>query len=138
MVPLGGEFDVMEPTTGAGSAMTKMASLVTLSTADRYISTGLEAEKVIYLSDVPGLLRDVDDPSSLVARVAVADAKAMVADGSISGGMIPKITACIDAVEAGAKSAHMLDGRVPHVLLLELFTDAGIGTMLTTPTKEGE
>jgi acetylglutamate kinase len=97
------------------------------------LAGALNAEKVVYLSDVPGLLTDVNDPSSLVARSSIAQAHAWIADGTISGGMIPKITACIDAVEAGAASAHMLDGRVPHVLLLELFTDAGIGTMLTSP-----
>jgi acetylglutamate kinase len=95
------------------------------------LAGALRAEKVVYLSDVPGLLRDVDDPSSIVARAGVDEARTMMSDGTISGGMIPKVTACIDAVEAGARSAHMLDGRVPHVLLLELFTDAGIGTMIT-------
>ena len=101
------------------------------------LAGALGAEKVIYLSDVPGLLTDIEDTSSLVARTTVEQAHAWIADGTISGGMIPKITACIDAVEAGANSAHMLDGRVPHVLLLELFTDAGIGTMITSPATEG-
>jgi acetylglutamate kinase len=73
---------------------------------------------------VPGLLTDVADPSTLVARADVAELRAWIADGTISGGMIPKVEACIEAVEAGARSAHMLDGRVPHVLLLELFTDS--------------
>ena len=100
------------------------------------LAGALEAEKVIYLSDVPGLLTDVDDPSSIVARTTIEQAHAWIADGTISGGMIPKITACIDAVQAGAASAHMLDGRVPNVLLLELFTDSGIGTMLTTAPQE--
>ena len=91
----------------------------------------LKAEKVIYLTAVSGLLTDVDDPSSLVARASVTEIEAGIADGSIQGGMVPKVRACLDAVNAGAKTAHMLDGRVPHVLLLELFTDAGIGTMIT-------
>ncbi len=102
------------------------------------LAGALGAEKVVYLSDVPGLLTDVGDPASLVARTTIEQAHAWIADGTISGGMIPKITACIDAVEAGAASAHMLDGRVPHVLLLELFTDAGIGTMLTSPNHPGD
>lgn len=95
------------------------------------VAGALGAEKVIYLTDVPGLLTDVSDPSSLVARTTVADIDALIADGTISGGMIPKVEACCEAVRAGARSAHMLDGRIPHVVLLELFTDAGIGTMVT-------
>ena len=90
------------------------------------------AEKGVYLTDVPGLLTDVDDVSSIIARADVAAIEGLIADGTIRGGMIPKVTACIAAVQAGAKSAHMLDGRIPHVLLLELFTDAGIGTMVTS------
>ncbi|MDG2026314.1 MAG: acetylglutamate kinase [Acidimicrobiales bacterium] len=95
------------------------------------LAGALGAEKVVYLTDVPGLLTDVDDPGSIVARADVAAIEGLITDGTISGGMIPKVRACIDAVEAGATSAHMLDGRIPHVLLLELFTDAGIGTMVT-------
>ncbi len=95
------------------------------------LAGALGAEKVVYLTDVPGLLTDVDDPSSIVARASVAELEAMIADGTIKGGMIPKVRACMEAVESGAASAHMLDGRIPHVLLLELFTDAGIGTMVT-------
>ena len=95
------------------------------------LAGALGAEKVVYLTDVPGLLTDVDDPSSIVARAGVAELETMIADGTIAGGMIPKVRACIEAVAAGAASAHMLDGRIPHVVLLELFTDAGIGTMVT-------
>ena len=91
----------------------------------------LGAEKVVFLTDVSGLLTDADDPSTLVARASVADLEAGIASGQIGGGMIPKVRSCIHAVEAGAANAHLLDGRVPHVLLLELFTDAGIGTMIT-------
>ncbi|MEM9488261.1 MAG: hypothetical protein AAGC55_03895, partial [Myxococcota bacterium] len=94
----------------------------------------LGAEKVIFLTDVPGLMADVDDPASLIARATISDLEAGMTDGTISGGMIPKVRSCVDAVEAGAASAHLLDGRVPHVLLLELFTDAGIGTMITPDT----
>ncbi len=95
------------------------------------LAGALEAEKVIYLTDVPGLLSAPDDTSSVIARATVSELAAHVADGAIGGGMIPKIEACVAAVTAGAASAHLLDGRVPHVLLLELFTDAGIGTMVT-------
>ena len=95
------------------------------------LAGALRAEKVIYLTDVPGLLLDVADPSTLVARTTVAEIGRLIDEGVISGGMIPKVAACVEAVQAGARSAHMLDGRLPHVLLLELFTDAGIGTMIT-------
>ena len=85
----------------------------------------------MFLTNVPGLLTDVDDPTTIVAKADnIADIEAAIADGSISGGMVPRCN-CPDAVRAGAASAHMLDGRIPHVLLLELFTDAGIGTMIT-------
>ena len=113
-----------------GSDASGQAYNINADTVAGALAGALDAEKVIYLTDVPGLLTDVDDPDSIVARSNVADLKAMIADGTISGGMIPKVTACMDAVESGAKSAHMLDGRIPHVLLLELFTDAGIGTMV--------
>ena len=95
------------------------------------LAGALGAEKAIYLTDVAGLLTDSDDPSSIVPHATVKDLEMMVASGTISGGMIPKVRACIDAVNSGAGSAHLLDGRIPHVLLLELFTDAGIGTMVT-------
>ena len=120
-----------------GSDADGQAYNINADTVAGALAGALEAEKVIYLSDVPGLLTDVDDPSSIVARTTIEQAHDWIDDGTISGGMIPKITACIDAVQAGAAGAHMLDGRVPHVLLLELFTDSGIGTMLTA-TPPGE
>jgi acetylglutamate kinase len=90
----------------------------------------LGAEKVIFLTNVPGLMADVDRPESLVPRATLAELETQIASGRIAGGMVPKVRSCIDAVKAGAVSAHLLDGRVPHVLLLELFTNAGIGTMI--------
>jgi acetylglutamate kinase len=94
------------------------------------IAGALDAEKVIYLTDVAGLLLDVDDPASIVSRATVIELQELVDRGVISGGMVPKVEACIEAVRAGARAAHMLDGRIPHVMLLELFTDAGIGTKI--------
>jgi len=85
---------------------------------------------LIFLTDVPGLLADVDDTHSLVQRVDAARARALIADGTISGGMIPKVTGCLRAIEHGVDQVHLVDGRVPHALLLELFTDAGVGTMV--------
>lgn len=96
----------------------------------------LGAEKVVFLTDVSGLMADVNDPASLVARASVGDIEAGIASGVIGGGMVPKVLSCIEAVRAGAASAHLLDGRVPHVLLLELFTDAGIGTMITPDAQD--
>ena len=95
------------------------------------VAAALGAEKIIYLTDVPGLLRDVDDPTSLISRISAPELRALVGAGTLTGGMIPKIAACLDALDRGVGSAHLLDGRVPHVVLLELFTDAGIGTMIT-------
>ena len=95
------------------------------------LAGALGAAKVVYLTDVPGLLADPPEVSSLVSRATVEEVEAMIASGAVSGGMIPKARACVDAVQQGAGSAHMLDGRIPHAVLLELFTDAGIGTMVT-------
>ena len=96
----------------------------------------LGAEKVVFLTNVAGLLADADDPTSLVARASVSELEAGITGGTIGGGMIPKVRSCIEAIKAGAASAHLLDGRVAHVLLLELFTDAGIGTMVTPDHSE--
>jgi acetylglutamate kinase len=95
------------------------------------VATALDAEKLIYLTDVPGVLTDVEKPESLVSKMTASRARMLIADGVITGGMIPKIEACLDAVDRQVPSAHILDGRIPHVVLLELFTDAGVGTMIT-------
>ncbi len=94
------------------------------------IAEELQAEKLIFLTDVPGLLADADDTSSLIDRVDGADVARMVSDGTISGGMVPKMAGCVRAIESGVGSVHLVDGRRPHVLLLELLTDAGVGTMV--------
>lgn len=111
---------------GAGQAYNINADTVAIAVAE-----ALGAEKLIYLTDVAGVLTDVDDPTSLVSRLSVARARLLIDDGVIEGGMIPKVTAALDAVEAGVGSAHILDGRIPHVVLLELLTDTGVGTMVT-------
>ena len=104
---------------------------VNADTAAGAIAEALSAEKIIYLTDIAGLRKDIDDASSLIQRISVTDLSALIADGTISGGMIPKIESCMQAVKGGVKSAHILDGRIAHVLLLELFTDQGVGTMIT-------
>ncbi len=100
------------------------------------VAVALRAEKAVFLTDVPGLLTDVADPTSLINAISTKDLEAMVADGTLRGGMIPKVAAALHAVQHGVGSAHLLDGRVPHVVLLELFSDEGIGTMITDEPPE--
>lgn len=95
------------------------------------LASALGAAKVVYLTDVEGLRADLADPGTLVRHITVAGLRRLVDRASIGGGMIPKATACIHAVEHGVGSAHILDGSTPHALLIELFTDEGIGTMIT-------
>lgn len=104
---------------------------INADTAAGAIAEALNAEKIIYLTDIAGLRRDVNDAASLIQRITVPELNGLIADGTIAGGMIPKVESCIQAVRGGVKSAHILDGRIPHVLLLELFTDQGVGTMIT-------
>lgn len=94
------------------------------------IAEALAAEKLVYLTDIEGLRRVVDDPASLIRQTTATELDALMADGTIAGGMIPKVESCVHAVRHGVRRAHILDGRIPHVLLLEIFTDAGIGTMV--------
>ncbi len=88
----------------------------------------LRVAKLVYLSDVPGLLADRNDPASLIQSVNREQAAALIVDGTISGGMIPKIRSAVDALNAGVRKVHFVDGRLPHALLLEIFTDGGVGT----------
>jgi acetylglutamate kinase len=99
------------------------------------IAESLQAEKLIYLTDIEGLRRDVDDAASLIRQTDALELAGLVADGTIAGGMIPKVASCIQAVTNGVGNAHILDGRIAHVLLLEVFTDAGIGTMVRGTTR---
>jgi acetylglutamate kinase len=96
------------------------------------IAESLGAEKLVYLTDVEGLRRRVDDPASLIRQTTADELESLIADGTIAGGMIPKIASCIQAVRNGVGRAHILDGRIAHVLLLEIFTDEGIGTMVSS------
>ena len=94
------------------------------------IAEALGAEKLVYLTDIEGLRRIVEDPASLIRQTTPDELDALMADGTIAGGMIPKVESCVQAIRAGVRRAHILDGRIPHVLLLEVFTDEGIGTMV--------
>ena len=98
--------------------------------AARAIAVAMGAEKILYLTGTPGLLADPADPSSLIAELTPDEARSAIADASVTGGMIPKLVACAEAVEGGVGSAVMLDGRAEHSLLIELFTDQGMGTMV--------
>ncbi|MDB5667905.1 MAG: argB [Alphaproteobacteria bacterium] len=117
-----------------GSDETGQPYNINADEAARAIAVAMGAEKIVYLTSAPGLLEDVNDESSLVQRLSSAELRARIDHESVSAGMIPKLRACADAVDGGVGSAHIVDGRVPHAILIELLTDAGIGTMITRGT----
>lgn len=92
------------------------------------VACALQARKLVFLSDVPGLLRDVNDPNSLISTLSLEEVEDLIARGIISGGMLPKIGGAVDALKAGVSKTHIIDSALPHSLLLELFTDKGVGT----------
>jgi acetylglutamate kinase len=94
------------------------------------LAAALQAEKLVLLTDTAGILRDRHDPLSLIRQLTLSEARQLIADGVVEGGMTPKTECCIRALAQGVKAAHIVDGRHPHALLLEVFTDAGIGTMV--------
>ena len=102
---------------------------INADTAAAAIATALKAEKLIYLTDIDGVRRVADDPTTLIPVMTVEQAHAYIADGTITGGMIPKVTACVDAIEKGVCRVHIINGTIPHPIILEIFTDRGIGTM---------
>ncbi|WP_245395482.1 acetylglutamate kinase [Anthocerotibacter panamensis] len=105
---------------------------INADTAAGEIAAALEAEKLILLTDTPGLLKDRNDPKSLVEHLDLKTARELIASGVVSGGMIPKLQCCIRAIAQGVRAAHILDGRLLHSLLLEICTDTGIGTMIVS------
>ena len=104
---------------------------INADTAAGAIAEALHATKLIYLTDIEGIRRDVADPASLITTIAADELQSLIADGTVTAGMIPKVASCVAAVKGGVQQAHILDGRVEHALLLELFTDSGVGTMVT-------
>jgi acetylglutamate kinase len=96
------------------------------------IAAALGAEKLILLTDTPGLMRDFKDPDTLIRQLDIPGARALIEDGTVSGGMIPKLTCCVRSLAQGVKAAHIIDGRLPHSLLLEIFTDSGTGSMIVS------
>lgn len=101
------------------------------------IATAVQAEKLAFLTDVEGVYKNVEDKESLISEMDVEEAQAFVASGTLGGGMLPKLQNCINAIESGVSRVHILDGRIPHCLLLEIFTDKGIGTAIYN-SKEDE
>lgn len=99
-------------------------------TAAARIAGALSAERLIMMTDIAGLLKDKDDPNTLIPEITVSEAKTLLKDGTISGGMIPKIKCCIDAINHGVKNVVIMDGRIPHSILMEILTDEGAGTMV--------
>ena len=100
-------------------------------TAAAYIAGALNAKRLIMMTDIDGILRDKDDPTTLIHKLTISEAKALYEEGVISGGMIPKVDCCIEAIKAGVDTVVINDGRVPHSILMELLTDEGAGTMVT-------
>lgn len=105
---------------------------INADTAAARIAGELKAESLISMTDIVGLLRDKDDPKTLISKVYVSDAPKLIRDGVISGGMIPKVNCCIEAIRRGVKKVFIIDGRIPHSILIEVLTDAGIGTMFVS------
>ncbi len=100
-------------------------------TAAAYIAGALGAQRLLMMTDIAGILRDKDDPSSLIHEITISEANKLYEDGVISGGMIPKVDCCIKAISEGVEKVTILDGRIPHSILMELLTDEGAGTMVT-------
>ena len=100
------------------------------------IAEALNAEKLAFLTDIEGVYLDPNDPSTLLSKLFVKEAKELIDNGNVGGGMIPKLQNCIDAIEEGVSRVHILDGRIPHCLLLEIFTNKGIGTAILGENKE--
>jgi len=103
---------------------------INADTAAGELAAALKAEKLILLTDVPGVMRDPSDPSTLLTTIRQSEIEGLIRDGIIKGGMIPKLKACSDVLDRGVRKVHILDGRMPHSILLELLTDFGVGTQI--------
>ena len=100
------------------------------------VARAVGANKLAFLTDIEGLYRDFNDKSSLISEIKVSEAKELIAGGTIGGGMLPKLSNCIDAIEAGVSRVHIIDGRIPHSILMEIFSDRGVGTAILGDTEE--
>ena len=101
---------------------------VNADTAAAAVARALSAEKLIFLSDIPGILTDITDPSSRLSHVTAAQVRALIADGTIAGGMVPKVEAALESLDAGVRKVHIVDASMPHSVLLEIYSDTGVGT----------
>ncbi len=108
---------------------------INADTAASKIAGELQAESLISMTDIEGILRDKDDPSTLISKIYVSEAPQLIKEGVISGGMIPKINCCIEAIRRGVNKVFIIDGRVPHSILIETLTDEGMGTMFVSGQK---
>jgi acetylglutamate kinase len=120
-------------------AMTETHDLLNVNadTAAAAVAERLKAEKLIFISDTPGILRDPADETSLLRSLTEADCKLLVQSGGIHGGMIPKVEACLASLHAGVRKIHLVDGRVRHSLLLEIYTQHGVGTEIVLEAQNG-
>lgn len=100
------------------------------------IAKAVKAEKLAFLTDIEGVRRIADDPESLISELSLTEAEELIGNGNIGGGMLPKLNNCIDAIENGVSRVHIMDGRIPHCLLLEIFTDKGVGTAIIDRNAE--
>ena len=101
---------------------------INADTAACEIAKALKARKLVFLSDVPGVLRDPKDEKSLISVIKTSEVDSLIAEKVLTGGMLPKIQSSVSAIKAGTREVHMVDGRIPHSLLLEIFTNSGVGT----------
>ena len=102
------------------------------------IAKAVHADKLAFLTDIEGVYKDINDPSTFISRLTTSEADALIESGNIGGGMLPKLANCTDAVKQGVHTVHILDGRIPHCLLLEIFTNKGVGTMFMPDGEETE
>ncbi len=109
---------------------------INADTAAAFIAGALNAKRLIMMTDISGILKDKDDPSTLIPEITIGEAQKLFEEGVISGGMIPKVDCCIEAIHRGVQKVIIMDGRVPHSILMELFTDEGAGTMVLADKKE--
>ena len=123
---------------GIGSGEDGSVYNVNADTAAAFIAGALGAERLISMTDIAGVMRDKNDPESVIPCIDIEEAHALFEDGTIAGGMIPKVQCCIDAIQKGVERVTILDGRVPHALLLETLTDEGAGTMVVKERKKDE
>ncbi len=122
-----GFIPVISPIGGAEDGATYN---INADSAAGVLAAALKAKKLILLTDTPGILRSVEDPSSLLDNLSLAEVDRLIDEKVIAGGMLPKVEACRTAIEGGVEKAHIIDGRIPHALLLEVFTDKGVGTVI--------